>query len=147
MVVNKLSPLFAVEACVAAFTFLAGLLGLVLVLLSDLDVSADLKDVVANHVTLGLLVGSGALVSAADSVDAIKLIRDLLLVGLVHLAGAALELKERTRAVTVIAWGQVAIAVELVNSIGGPGSIVTLVSGIASAILNLLSLLSACTAA
>ena len=92
MVVNKLSPLLAVEACVAAFTFLAGLLGLVLVLLSDLDVSADLKDMVANHITFGLLVGSGALVGAADGVDAVKLVGDLLLVGLVHLAGAGLEL-------------------------------------------------------
>ena len=105
MVVNKLSPLLAVEACVAAFAFLAGLLGLVLVLLSDLDVSADFKDVVANHVTFGLLVGSGALVGAADGVDAVKLVGDLLLVGLVHLAGAGLELKEGTGAISVVACG------------------------------------------
>ena len=77
------------------------------------------------------LVGGSALVLAADGVDAVKLVGDLLAVGLLNLAGAGLVLGQGTGVTVDAAVGKVTVAVELVAlALGlGASNVGTLVLG------------------
>ena len=115
MVVEELGPLFLVVAGVGTLTLLCGFSTVGGVLLFDGDVTQDGESVFADVEAVAHLVGSGALILAADSVDAVKLVGDLLAVGLLNGAGASLVLGNRSRVATDSGVGKMAIAVQLVS--------------------------------
>ena len=131
MVVEELGPLFLMVAGVSTLTLLCGFSTVGGVLLFDGDVTQDGESVFADVEAVAHLVGSGALILAADSVDAVKLVGDLLAVGLLNLAGAGLVLGQGTGVTVDAAAGKVTVAVELVAlALGlGASNVGTLVLG------------------
>ena len=116
MVVGELSALLLVVAGIGTFAALEGAATLVGVLLVHLNVSNDLERVGAHVEAVLNTVGSGALILAADGIDAVKLVGDLLAVSLLNLAGAGLVLGQGTGVSWEATSGrQVTVAVELVS--------------------------------
>jgi hypothetical protein len=124
-------------AGVGTLAFLCGFATLGGVVLFDRDAATDVKGVSTDVEAVVHLVASGALILAADSVDAVKLVGDLLAVGLLNGAGTSLVLSKGSRGAAIdVGGGQVASAVQSVSLDDWLRAVLVASTAAASAALN-----------
>ena len=130
------------QAAVRLLALLAGVAGVLVVALLHLDVASDVEGVGSDFDTVVHSVGGSALVLAADAIDVVEAVGDLLLVGLSGCARATVVVLQLAGTADRGASGQVAVAVELVDVASGLGADATdeaEASAVAGGVLNALN--------